>query len=114
MFSWMTTVPDLTGFDSAGLMGAMWLWERRVSRLREEQITECHGRIMREEQKLTALTDVLERNTAAFSRFAESQRQLDRAINNLAEELRHAQRGVADWFSCWAWPAAAVQRPAWS
>jgi hypothetical protein len=92
MFSILGVVSDLTGFGAAGLMGSMWLWERRASRLREEQLTDSHARILRDEQRLSSLTDALERNTAAFARFAEAQQHLDRTLSHLTEELHHARR----------------------
>lgn len=90
----LSMVPDLTGFGAAGLMGAMWLWERRLSRVREEQLGEAHQRIGRDEQRLDALVAALERNTAAFTRCGESQHQLERAISQLAGELRHVRPAV--------------------
>lgn len=91
----MSVVPnmlgELTSFGAAGLMGAMWLWERRLNRLREEQLNDCHQRIGRDEQRLDALTTALEHNTAAITRFGETQRQLERAITHLGQELHHVR-----------------------
>ena len=87
----LSMVPDLTGFGAAGLMGAMWLWERRMNRQREEQLTDCHDRIQRDEQRLSALTDALDRNTTAIVRFSETQRHLEKTLAHLTEELTHAR-----------------------
>lgn len=64
----LSMVWDLASFGAAGLMGAMWLWERRLSRLREEQLTEAHSRIIRDEQRLSKLVKVVEENTGAVGR----------------------------------------------
>ena len=72
-------------------MGTMWLWERRLSRLREHQLTETHNRILRDEERLGKLTQVVEQNTAAMTRFAEMQRQSVDAMKDLVRELRHVQ-----------------------
>ncbi len=80
---------DLAGFGAAGLMGAMWLWERRLSRRREEQLDDAHERIRRDEQRLDKLTEVVERNTAAVAGFAETQRQVHETLKDLSRELRH-------------------------
>lgn len=85
----MTLLFDMTSFGAAGLMGAMWLWERRLSRRRERQLDEAHGRIARDEQRLEKLTEVVERNTAAISTFAETQRQVHETLKDLSRELRH-------------------------
>ena len=45
---------DLTGLGTSGLMGVMWLWERRNSRQREQQLDESHGRIMADKTALAS------------------------------------------------------------
>ena len=54
----------------AGIMGAMWLWERRTSRVREQQIDEAHARIMADRVMLDQLMEVVQRNTEALARLA--------------------------------------------
>jgi len=83
------TLCDLASFGAAGLMGAMWLWERKLSRTREDQLTEAHGRIVRDEQRLGRLVDVVEQNTAAVAGFTETQRQAVDALRDLIKELNH-------------------------
>lgn len=82
-------VYDLASFGAAGLMGAMWLWERKLSRLREQQITEAHGRILRDEERLGKFVHVVEQNTAAVSRFTETQRQVAETLKDLVKEFHH-------------------------
>ncbi len=65
---------DLASFGAAGIMGAMWLWERRLSRERDTHLRQAHERIMRDEERLDKLTEVVEQNTAAIVRFSEIQR----------------------------------------
>jgi len=67
------TVPSIdqfTNLSMAGLMGAMWLWERRTSRQREQQIDESHARIMGDRVQLDQLLDVVRQNTEAMTRLA--------------------------------------------
>ncbi len=85
----LALMSDLASLGAAGVMGAMWLWERRLSRTREQQLTEAHDRIGRDEQRLGQLTRVVEQNTAAVSRFTETQRQVAETLKDLARELRH-------------------------
>ena len=87
-----SVVTDLASFGVAGLMGAMWLWERRNSRLREEQLSEAHGRIMRDELRLGKLVEVVEHNTAATVRFTETQHSIRQALADLREEIRNGRR----------------------
>jgi len=85
----LSIVYDLASFGAAGLMGAMWLWERKISRLREEQLTDAHDRILRDEQRLSKLVHVVEQNTAAITSFSEMQRQVVDAVKDLVKELHH-------------------------
>ncbi len=67
------TVPaltELTSFGTAGLMGAMWLWERNTSRSREEQLTAVHDRVMSDRIQLDALVEIVQQNTQAMTRLS--------------------------------------------
>lgn len=66
---------DLTSLGSAGIMGAMWLWERRTSRQREEQIDEAHARILGDRLALDELIQVVRQNAEALSRFSTTHEQ---------------------------------------
>lgn len=61
-------VSDLTSLGAAGLMGAMWLWERNTSRTREEQLNASHQRIMGDRIQLDALVEIVQQNTQAMTR----------------------------------------------
>ena len=73
-------VDQLTQLGVAGLMGAMWLWERRTSRQREEQLDEAHARIMSDRVQLDQLIDVVKQNAEAMTRLSGTQEQLVRQI----------------------------------
>ncbi len=87
----LSLVSDLTSFGAAGLMGAMWLSERRLNRSREQQLSDAHQRILRDEEKLTCLSDLIDKNTAALVRFVEHQKEQTRILHELKEELHHAR-----------------------
>jgi hypothetical protein len=59
---------QFTNLGMAGLMGAMWLWERHTSRQREQQIDEAHARIMADRVQLDQLLDVVRQNSEAMTR----------------------------------------------
>ena len=72
------SLPDpqqLTGLGAAGLMGLMWLWERRTSQKREQQIDEAHTRILSDRVQLEALINVVRQNAEAITRLATMQEQ---------------------------------------
>jgi hypothetical protein len=75
-----TPVDNLTSFGAAGLMGAMWLWERRTSQKRESQLDDAHGRILGDQVKLEELIDVVRQNAEAISRLCTTQDQLLRQL----------------------------------
>ena len=85
-------IPSLASYGVAGLMGAMWLWERRNSRLREEQLSHAHGRIVRDEQRLAKLIEVVEHNTTVMTRVAETQHFVRQALVDLREEIRNGRK----------------------
>lgn len=84
-------INDLASLGAAGVMGAMWLWERRTSRQREDQLSEAHARILRDEQRLANLIQVVEHNTVALARITETQHSIRQALADLKEEIRHAK-----------------------
>lgn len=85
----ISIVSDLTSFGAAGLMGAMWLVERKMSRRREDELTDAHDRIIRDEQRLERLMKIVEQNSSALARFGEHQRQQTEVIKHLLEEIHH-------------------------
>ena len=76
----MNLIDQLTNFGAAGLMGAMWLWERRTSRQREEQIDEAHARIISDRISLDQLMDLVRQNVEAMTKLSAMQEQLVREI----------------------------------
>ncbi len=71
---------QLTSFGVAGLMGAMWLWERRTSQKREQQIDEAHARIIGDRVQLDQLMAVIRTNAEAISRLCATQEQFLRQL----------------------------------
>jgi len=72
----------LANLGVAGLMGAMWLWERRTSQQRESQIDEAHARIMSDRVALDQLIDVVKQNAEAMTHLSSLQDQLLRQLGN--------------------------------
>lgn len=54
-------------FGVAGLIGWMWLTERRASAGREKQLNDAHDRILRDNVALDSLLKALENNTRALT-----------------------------------------------
>ena len=87
----LSLISNLTSFGAAGLMGAMWLTERRLNRNRERQLDEAHQRIARDEHKLSCLIDVVNKNTAAIVRLARFHIEQSDLLKHLLEEIHHGR-----------------------
>jgi len=66
----------LAQFGAAGMMGWMWLSERRAAAGRERQLTEAHERIVSERTGLSVLLRAIEANTRALAGIEAGQREL--------------------------------------
>lgn len=71
---------QLTSLGAAGIMGAMWLWERRMSRQRDQQLDEAHERILGDRVQLDQLIEVVRGNAEAMTRLTGVQDQLVRTL----------------------------------
>ena len=73
---------SLTSLGAAGLMGAMWLWERSTSQKREAQIDEAHARILGDRVQLEQLMSVVRQNAEALTRLCATQDQFLRELHH--------------------------------
>lgn len=77
---------SVTQFGVAGLMGALWVWERSMSRRREAQLNAAHERLVSEKQQLRELMRIVHRNTRAIERFDQTQAQLRELLERIYGE----------------------------
>lgn len=77
-------------FGAAGLIGLLWLYERRHGAVRDRQLEEAHRRLLARERELDLLLKVLQDNTRAINTLELSQRRLIRFLDNL-----FSRRGVS-------------------
>ncbi|GEM_PF-989915 len=69
-------VGSLIQFGTAGLIGWMWLTERKGSSERERQLTEAHERIVEQRVGLEALLGAVRENTRVLGQLEAGQRAL--------------------------------------
>ena len=82
---------SFTQFGVAGLMGALWVWERMLSRKRDTQLNAAHEQLMRQHHELRTLITLVRRNTRATERFEQTQKQLRELLERINHEMpRHA------------------------
>jgi hypothetical protein len=89
-------VLSMTQFGVAGLMGALWWWERRYSRQREDQLTQAHERIVQQREHLRVLIEALEGNTRVISEFTAVQEEILRALREQAPHGPVPQGVISD------------------
>jgi len=68
---------------AAGLIGWMWLSERRAAAAREAQLRELHERLIQERPHLAALLAVIRDNTRALTALEAGQRAIAAALQRL-------------------------------
>lgn len=66
----------LAQFGAAGLMGWMWLSERRAAATREKQLADAHERLLQERSALDVVLRALEGSTRVLTALEVGQRQI--------------------------------------
>jgi hypothetical protein len=79
-----TLLSALAQFGAAGLIGWMWLSERRAAAMRERQLTDLQDRILQERPQITTLISVVQDNTRALTALESGQRGLTVLIERLS------------------------------
>jgi len=77
-------IGSMAQFGVAGVMGAMWLLERRAWARREEQLTEAHEKLIGQIGERGALIDVVRDNTRAVALLEAGQRVLVESLRGSA------------------------------
>lgn len=77
---------QFTHFGAAGLIGVLWILERRHAALRDRQLDEAHVRLAALHRESSVLLDVVRDNTRAIAALEQSQREL---LSLMAEDRLH-------------------------
>ncbi len=80
-------VQIVTQFGAAGLIGVLWIWERKLSATRERQLCESHDRIMEQRYQLEELLRVVADNTGAIASMESCQERLVALLEGLRERI---------------------------
>jgi len=86
-------VPLIAQYGIAGLMGALWLMERRHSATRERELSESHTLLVRQREELSEMMDVVKENSRAMSAVERSQARLTQVCEEIAGHLRSRRSG---------------------
>lgn len=79
-------------FGVAGLMGALWLWERSHSRRRERQLDEAHTLLTTQDRELALLMRLVRQNTKAIVGFERTQARICELLEGMRYELQGHNR----------------------
>lgn len=71
-----TLLTQLSQFGAAGLIGVLWVLERRHAARRDRQLDEAHRKLLAQEHALGALLRVVQENTRAVVTLEQAQRRL--------------------------------------
>jgi hypothetical protein len=63
-------VDGVASLGAAGIMGAMWLVERRASQKRDDQLSQTHQRILADRDSIESLVTLVRQNTEALTRLS--------------------------------------------
>lgn len=85
-----TIAATLAQFGVAGLIGWMWLAERRSAGEREQQLRDLHQRVQSDGVSLGALLKALDDNTRAIVTLEGTQRRLVDALERAGTRVRPA------------------------
>lgn len=81
--------PLISKLGAIGLIGALWVWERWMSRDREAQLSEAHEQIMKHRQEIRILTALVRRNTRAIERFDQTQSRLSDFLERIHDDIKN-------------------------
>ena len=84
----------LAQFGPAGLIGLLWIAERRHAAVRERQLSESHAKLAVQDREVNLLVDVIKENTRAIVTLEQTQRQLIDMARGFAETA--SRRTVRD------------------
>lgn len=86
--------PELTAtlaqLGAAGLIGWLWLAERRSAAARETQLRELHDRILQERPQIAALLAVVRDNTRALTALEAGQRAIAAVVERVGGKMTAA------------------------
>jgi len=79
-------IEPLTQFGVAGLMGFLWVWERKLSRKRESQLDTAHRELIGQRDQQQQLMQIVKHNTQTIERFDQTLSEVFRLLEKLNHE----------------------------
>ena len=79
-------------FGAAGLIGWLWIAERRHNAKRERELTEAHQLMVEQNRDIESLLGVIKENTRAIKGLEETQHHLLEMVKGLGHETRRPNK----------------------
>ena len=86
----------ISQFGAAGLLGLLWITERRQAGLRDRQIAEAHRSLAMRDQELGTIINVVRDNTRAIVTLEQTQRHMLRLAERLNDRLKRESAATSD------------------
>jgi hypothetical protein len=83
---------SLTQFGVAGLIGLLWIIERRHAATREKQLDDAHARMLALHRDNETLITLIRENTKAISALEHAQQRLIALLDRRAAQSQTARR----------------------
>lgn len=87
LFGLSVMIELIAQFGAAGLIGAMWLIERRLNQKRDRQLDAAHHRIIATRRDRDLLLRAIRDNTRAITRLEHSQHELITLLGSLTRDV---------------------------
>ena len=85
----------LAQFGPAGLIGLLWIAERRHAAARDRQLSEAHNKLAMQNHLLDTVVGVVKENTRAITTLEQTQRHLIELARDLADQkMGHRGRSI--------------------
>ena len=82
-----STLTILTQFGAAGLIGLLWIMERRYAVHRDRQLDEAHRKLTDQKHDLEALLNVVKENTKAINTLQQGQVRLISLLERVHQRI---------------------------
>ena len=74
---------QFANLGAAGIIGMMWIAERKSSNKKDAQLSQSHNLILQKQDHIRCLTNVIKDNTTAITRLNETQKHQTSLLEQL-------------------------------
>ena len=79
---------QFANLGAAGIIGFMWLAERKASNKKETQLSQSHQLVMQKQDHIACLTKVIKENSVAITKLNETQKYQTSLLKQLIRKVK--------------------------